>query len=73
MVVAYLEKAHPKFNDGRTRYHFHNPAEVEKNGWWLADIIVNVWGPYDAKVDAEISEMVRECRAFVAGRGEIWV
>lgn len=71
LVVAYLSSGHPRFGDGRTRYIFTDPTSG--NGWWSADIIVDTWGEYDPTLDKELSQMVHECRAFAAGRGEIWI
>lgn len=55
----------------RIRYWFTDPTP--SNGFWSADIIVETYSGEDAlKVDKTLSEMVTVCRAFVAGRGEIW-
>jgi hypothetical protein len=72
LVTAYLEKRHSvNFGDGRVHYVFTDPTP--DNGFWSADIIADTWGEeFDAKLDQEMSEMVNECRAFVAGRGEVW-
>jgi hypothetical protein len=48
-------------------YAFTEPTD--RNGWWSADILITTYGKYN---DAELSKAVEVCRAFVAGRGEIW-
>lgn len=52
------------------RYSFHDPSP--DNGFWSADILVDVYGEYDPEKDKATTHMVVVCRAFVAGRGEIW-
>jgi hypothetical protein len=72
MVVEYLSGAlghpHTSIHSDRIRYQFTEPSE--RNGFWLADIIVEA--PTDWSLD-ESREFVACCRAFVAGAGEIWI
>lgn len=74
LVCEYLKEfcAHPHSPIGREaiRYAFTGPTD--RNGGWSADILVEVYGEYDPKKDITTNEMVPICRAFVAGRGEIW-
>lgn len=48
-------------------YRFKEPTE--QNGFWSADIMVVMYSelPLDMA-----GRLVDECRAFIAGRGEIW-
>lgn len=49
------------------RYVFTDATD--RNGWWTADIIVD---SNNLSID-DSGRLVDECRAFVAGRGEIWI
>lgn len=70
LVCEYLKKrlakphsdVHPDF----ISYSFKTPTE--ENGFWMADIIVTM-NNMDLKTS---NNFVDICRAFVAGRGEIW-
>lgn len=66
LVCEYLRER-VQFSREAISYHFTDPTD--RNGWWSADILVATYGKYD---DAEVSKAVEICRAFVAGRGEIW-
>lgn len=44
---------------------------TDKNGFWTADIIVTSHALTEPSMEA-CSILVNTCRAFVAGRGEIW-
>ena len=70
LVCEFLLERFSEFPRGTVHYHFLDPTP--QNGFWSADIIVDLYGAYDAKKDKRLSEMVEVCRAFVAGRGEIW-
>jgi hypothetical protein len=72
LVVQYLKERHARphseIGAESIRYCFTEPTD--RNGWWSADIVVD---SYDSlRDDQALSEMVNTCRAFVAGRGEIW-
>ena len=66
LVCEYLRQQ-TSFPKDLIAYHFTDPTD--QNGWWSADILVTTYGKYD---DAEMTRLVEQCRAFVAGRGEIW-
>lgn len=69
LVCEYLKKAcalQCKITPDSIRYVFEDPTP--ENGWWSADIIVTA---SDLSEDAT-HLLVAICRAFVAGRGEIW-
>jgi hypothetical protein len=53
-------------------YRFKEPTD--KNGWWSSDIGVTTYSESHAYSLPEPlgSRFVEVCRAFVAGRGEIW-
>ena len=69
-VCAYLQDRHCVYPWADTiRYLFTDATD--RNGFWTADIVVTSYNT-DARIDKEITEMVNECRAFVAGAGEIW-
>ena len=75
LVCEYLRATcaspHSIVHPDRIRYHFTDPTP--QNGWWSADIIVDTYEPNEMlKMDNALTMMVRICRAFVAGRGEIW-
>lgn len=75
LVCEYLRSVcatpHSCIHGDRIRYYFTDPTP--RNGFWSADIIVETFsnesGP---EVQLVLSEMVKVCRAYVAGRGEIW-
>lgn len=67
MVTAYLNARYP-YPPSRFVYHFTDA--IEHNGWWSADIICLTYDSED--IDKLFPEIVGECRAFVAGAGEIW-
>lgn len=64
-VTAYLNARHHT-----DRFHYHFTDCTERNGWWSADILCNTHEAED--IDKLFPEVVSECRAFVAGTGEIW-
>jgi hypothetical protein len=70
LVVEYLSGRTSALHRDRFSYRFKDPTE--QNGWWSADILVTTYGDESLKFDAEISKLVELCRAFVAGRGEVW-
>ncbi len=69
LVCEYLRsrligKIHPDC----IHYAFHEPTAA--NGNWSADIIVDAT---ETDMTLEVShEFCETCRAFVAGRGEVW-
>ncbi len=70
LVCQYLEDKccapHSEVHKDRVIYEFKDPSQ--QNGFWTADILID-----QNLVTLETSTMfVRECRAFVAGAGEIW-
>jgi hypothetical protein len=69
LVCEYLRKrvitkAFPK---EAIVYRFRQPTA--ENGYWSAYIVVEDAGDLPPEV---ISELCETCRAFVAGRGEVW-
>lgn len=69
LAVEYLRarccQPHSDVHESRVQYRFKEPTE--SNGWWSADIYV------DGELGlADSSLFVSICRAFVAGRGEVW-
>lgn len=74
LVVEYLKAgcAHPHSNiqPAQIKYRFKDPTP--SNGWWSAEIIVETYAIDGLSLD-DSSKFVSICRAFVAGRGEIWV
>jgi len=74
LVCEYLRRvcANPQssIHGDCIRYRFTEPSST--NGFWSADILVDVYGAYSKEQDDALSNMVTVCRAFVAGRGEIW-
>jgi hypothetical protein len=70
LVVAYLQArlGQPQTSVQRDRISYRFKEPTAENGWWVADIIVK-YEPLSLK---ESSQFVDLCRAFVAGRGEIW-
>lgn len=66
LVCEYLS-GRVRFNREAITYAFTDPTD--RNGWWSADILVTTWGECDAR---ELTKAIEICRAFVAGRGEIW-
>ncbi len=65
LVVAYLKTRWPNIK-GRFEYRVKDPTP--SNGYWSSDILVVKYG---LGLEHE-SEIIGACRAFVAGRGEIW-
>lgn len=68
MVCAYLNQRNRHLSSDRFRYVF--TEAVGLNGFWLADIICDTYG--DEDFDKLFPCAVQECRAFVAGAGEVW-
>jgi hypothetical protein len=71
LVCEYLRCAlgqpQSEVHPDQIRYHFYDPTD--ENGFWTADIIVEA-----NQLSLEDSHrFVDICRAFVAGRGEIWI
>lgn len=69
LVLAYLSHYFPQIAPHRIHYVFKDVSD--KNGFWTADIMVDSY-EYSKREEALIDSMVGICRAFVAGRGEIW-
>ena len=67
LVCAYLRARHAWLPSDAIYYHF--TEATDKNGHWLADILVK---EYPAIKAIEITDLIHECRAFAAGRGEVW-
>jgi len=71
LVCEYLRKAlaqpHSSVHPDTISYWMQEPSA--DNGFWSADIVIRT-----AELDLKTSNrFVNTCRAFVAGRGEIWV
>lgn len=70
LVCEYLRRAlgrpHSDVRPEQIRYHFYDPTN--ENGFWTADIIVEA----EQLSLEDSSRFVNICRAFVAGRGEVW-
>jgi len=64
---AHCAVPHSFVHPSAIYYHFTEPTD--RNGWWSADILVRANRGADMKA---LDVMVDICRAFVAGRGEIW-
>lgn len=58
---------HGSIHPSTIEYRFKEPTAA--NGNWSADIMVVA---YDYPDDKDMTRIVDACRAFVAGRGEIW-
>ncbi len=56
-------------NPDAISYVFTNATEA--NGWWSADIIVTTYSSGIPNLENS-HVLVNTCRAFVAGRGEVW-
>lgn len=72
LVCEYLRKRcalECKINPDSISYVFKDPTP--DNGWWSADIVVTTYSFDSPSLDAS-HILVNTCRAFVAGRGEIW-
>lgn len=71
LVVEYLRRRCGNLkglHGDMFEYRFKNPTS--ENGNWSADIIVVT---HATALDLEVSSKLCEtCRAFVAGRGEVW-
>lgn len=72
LVVEYLKDhladPHTHIRRDQIVYRFKEPTS--QNGFWSADIIVET---HNDELDLEDSALfVNICRAFVAGRGEVW-
>jgi hypothetical protein len=67
LVVAYLQQRFFGIPLGQIKYRFIDPTSF--NGWCSAEIILES-ELYDYNLDN--LKLVSICRAFVAGRGEIW-
>lgn len=68
MVCAYLSLRYPEIPPHRISYRFKEANE--KNGFWLADIVVVTYG---SQLEGKLAhELVEVCRAFTAGAGEVW-
>jgi hypothetical protein len=65
LCVAYLQEHFFPIKH-RIEYTFTDPTP--QNGYWSSDIIVEAY----EMSEKESREYVQVCRAFVAGRGEIW-
>ena len=70
LVCQYLNDKccfpHSEVNKDRVIYEFKDPSP--QNGFWPADIFID----QEIVSLADSTRFVRECRAFVAGAGEIW-
>ncbi len=72
LVCEYLRERcaiRCKINPDSIAYVFKEPTEA--NGWWLADIVVNSYSLDVPNLESS-GILVDACRAFVAGRGEVW-
>jgi hypothetical protein len=70
LAVAYLRERIPwnvTIDPGQIRYRFTDPTP--KNGWWSAEILIETGS---LTLDPAADALIDICRAFVAGRGEIW-
>lgn len=65
-LKARLARPHSNVSPDSISYLFKTPTE--QNGFWTADIMVTM-DDMDLKVSDKFVDI---CRAFVAGRGEIW-
>lgn len=63
LVCAYLRE---RLRESNISFYATNASD--QNGFWVTDIIVT----NHALSLEKSSELVEACRAFVAGRGEIW-
>lgn len=70
LVVEYLALRIPEFHRDRFSYFFTEPTQ--RNGWWSADICITTYGDEGSRLDKRILDAVEICRAFIAGRGEVW-
>ena len=69
LLTAYLKQRYLGLR-GEFKYEFTRPEP--ENGWWSATILFVPAVEPSKFMDNQIHDMVVECRAFAAGRGEIW-
>ena len=64
LCIAYLRER--RIGNHNIRFVCTQPTDA--NGYWSTDIIVDA----QEMTDRQSHEYVETCRAFIAGRGEVW-
>lgn len=66
-LKVYCADPHSEIRKDQIEYRFKTATDA--NGYWYADILVVTWKPF---TDPTCKRFIDVCRAFIAGRGEIW-